>query len=474
MSRNLLLSLSCGFLALLSTVTPVDGQIGKVPDGLHIPKDQQRSFNINLNDGAGKQWYFQRYLNVYRGMNYVYSGGLYCQIGGANVQSNNMAWMNASGDEIEIGPYTRNNCRIYRRAKIYQDRGLARWLDIFVNTTSSKQTVPVHIYTNLNRTVSRVITSSGSDSFGKKDWAFITEHQGQASLLHVVCGKRSKLRPTVSAAGRSISVNYSLTVPPGGIAVLCYFEAQAGGSDELQKILSQFNADQLLSDLPPAVRRLIVNFHSKGGIEDIALERSGTADVVILKNDDVISGKITNKEYVIKPFFGELTLPSEKVIGFAASAGTESDVHAVIAGGQVVTGRLRDAVIKLTLPTGGSLEIPLARIKQSSYRISKEKPEESSAGPLIMLRTGDRLAFDPSDLKCTFQTRHGSITLDGKDLREISLNHEAGGVHQAEFINGSMLAGILGPEKIALPLKLGPKLDVSRDMVLAVRFGANT
>ncbi|MDY7009697.1 MAG: hypothetical protein SVV80_02960 [Planctomycetota bacterium] len=467
------MSLSYGFLALLSPVTPACGQTGKVPDGLHVPNNQQRSFNIQLNDGTGQQWYFQGYLNVYRGINYVYNGGLYCQVSGANVQSNNMAWMNASGDEIEIGPYTRNNCRIYRRARVYKDRGLARWLDIFVNTTSSRQTVPVRIYTNLNRQVSRVITSSGASSFGKKDWAFITEHQGQPSLLHIVCGNRSKLRPSVSAGGRAISVNYSLVVPPGGIAVLCYFEAQASGTAELQKTLSQFNAGQLLNDLPRDVRRLIVNFRSGGGIADITLDRSGTADVVILKNDDAISGKITNKEYVIEPFFGELTLPAEEVIGFAAAAGNESNVHAVIAGGQVITGKLKDAVIKLDIPTGGSLAIPLSRIKQCSYRISREKPEESAAGPLILLRTGDRLAFDPADLKCTFQTRHGSITLDGKDLRKISLNHEAGGVHHAEFINDSTLAGILGPEKIALPLKLGPKLDVSRDMVLAVRFVEN-
>ncbi len=475
MYRYQIVRLLCGLAVLASLSARADGQAREVPKGLHIPLGRQRNFNINLTDGAGQQWYFQQYLNVYRGRNYVYGGGLYCQVSGSNVRSSsNMAWTSADGYEIEIGPYNRNNCRIYRRAKVYRDRGLVRWLDIFVNTTSSKQTVPVRISSSINRNISRVITSSEASSFGKKDWAFITEHQGQACLLHIVCKKNSKLRPTVSAGGRSINVNYSLTVPPGGVAVLCYFEAQAGGTAELQKTLSQFNASKLLSDLPASVRRLIVNFRSGSGIEDISLDRSGTADLVILKNEDVISGKIANTEYVIEPFFGELTLPAEKVIGFAAVAGDESAVHAVISGGQVVTGRLKDAVIKLTLPTGGNLEIPLARIKQCSYRISKAKPDESPAGdPLIVLRTGDRLAFDPAELKCTFQTRHGSIKLAGKDLRKISLNHEFRGVHRAQFVNGSTLAGMLGPERITLPLKIGPKLNVSRDMVLALCFTEN-
>ncbi len=467
-------TLSCACLAILSLAVSAGGQTRKLPDGLHVPKTQQSHFNINLTDGAGQQWYFQSYLNVYRGMNHVYRGGLYCQVGGSNVRTNtNMAWRNADGHEIEIGPYTRNNCRIYRRAKVYRDRGMVRWLDIFVNTTSTKQVVPVRIYSTYNRHISRVITSSGGSAFGKKDWAFITEHQNSPSLLHIVCRKGGRFRPTVTAGGNTASVNYSLTVPPGGVAILCYFESQATSTAEHQKILSQFKPAKLLSDLPPAVRRLIVNFRCGSGIDNIELDRLGTADVVLLKNDDSISGEITNKQFVIEPFFGTLTLPAEKVIGFAAVAGQETAVHAVLAGEQVVTGKLRDAVIKLRLPTGGKLEIPFSRIRQCSYRVSKEKPEEASAaGPLILLRTGDRLAFDPADLKCTFRTRHGTIDLNGKDLIQVAMNHDSSGVHRAEFINGSILGGMLGPERIVLPLKLGRKLDIRRDMVLAVKFAA--
>ncbi len=470
MFKHRTLRLLCGLAVFVSLSAQTYGQTKKIPKGLHIPQGNQRHFNINLTDGAGKQWRFQNYLNVYSGLNYVYSGGLYCQVSGSNVRSNGRAWTSGGGYEIEIGPYTRNNCQIYRRVKVYRDRGLVRWLDIFVNTTSSKQVVPVRIYTSLRRGVSRVITSSGTNTFGKKDWAFITEHQG-VSLLHVVCRKGGKVRPTVRAAGSTINVNYSITVPPRGVAILCYFEAQAHSTGELQKTLSKFNASHLLSDLPPAVRKLIVNFRSGSGIEDITLDRSGTADVVIRKNGDVISGKITNKEFVIEPFFGELTLQAEKVIGFVAVSGQESTVHAVVEGGQVITGKLKNAVITLTIPTGGELKIPFTHIKECSYRISKAKSDEVlNSGSLIVLRTGDRLAFDPSKLKCTFKTRHGPIKLLGKDLRGISLDHQNSGVHRARFVNGSMLAGILEPEKIVLPLKLGPELNVSRNMIMAIHF----
>ena len=465
--------LSFGFAVCLLTAVSAEAQTARTPDGLHIPKGSEQAFNIQTTDGGGNQWMLQKYLSVYGGRNYVYASGLVCQASGASVQSpNNRAWRSKNGDEYEIGPYTRNNLQIYRRVKIYKDRGMARWMDIIINTSSSKQVVSVNIASRLNRRITSFATSSGTNKFGKDDWAFITDHQGQASLLHIVCGEKSKIHPNVSAAGQNINVSYQVKVPARKAAILCYFEAQAANTNDIKKIMGQFNARELLRDLPSSVRNLIVNFRSSGGISGVNLDRNNTADTVVLKNGDTIYGKITNKEFEIEPFFGKLTLPAKQVIGFANAAGNdESAVYVVLAGGQIVAGKLADAVIRLDLPTGGSLEIPIARIKQCAYCINNEKPEESDdPGSVIALRTGDHLIFDPADLKCTFQTRDGLIQLSSKDLRGISLNEDDHGVHRVEFTNGSMLAGVLGPEKIVLPLKLGLTLDVSRDMIVAVSF----
>jgi len=359
--------------ALALPLLAASGALAQRParSDLHIPQGRQANFTAYLNDGAGYRWDIQYYLNIGQGTNYIYSGGVYCRIGGSNVSSNGRGWMNAAGDEIEIGPYNRNNCQIYRRCKVYRDQGLARWLDIFVNTTGSAQTIPVEIYTSVNGSVSQIISSSGAGSYSQKDWAFITEHQqGRPSLLHIVSGPRSKVRPTVTAEGSSIRVCYSVTVPARGTVVLCYFESQGHTTEELKRSMKKFRASEALKDLSPAVRKLIVNFRMGEDLEDVELERSGTSDVVILKNDDPVFGRITNEGFVLEAFYGRLTLPAQQVVGFAYVPGQEELVRAVLVGGQVISGKLQEGLLHFALPTGGDLKIPFSRIKQCSYRIS--------------------------------------------------------------------------------------------------------
>ena len=479
------------FAALALAVAAADGQlvmingpagpraaaVGADTAGLHIPRGKQVGFTTYLNDGAGFRWDLQYHLNVGQGTNYAYGGGVYCQINNTNVTSNGMGWMNPAGDEIEIGPWNPGRgFQVYRRCKVYRDQGLARWLDIFVNTSGSAITIPVRIYTCTNSNITQTATSSGGASFTSKDWAFVTTPQhGRPSLLHIVCGPRSKLRPTVNVSGNSIYTSYSIRVPANGTAVLCYFESQGHSAEDLKKRMAKFDIRAALADLSPAVQKLIVNFPSGGGFERIELTRSGTSDTALLTNGDPIYGKITNEQFTIEAFYGTLKLPAEKILGFAIPKGRDRFVHAVLVGGQVVSGRMGDAALKLALPTGGMQEIPFAQLSQCSYRLTKAKPKDCPiTDPLIMLRTGDRLAFDPADLKCEFLTRHGRVQLRGEDLLEIRLTHEEGGVHRAVFINGSRLAGMLVPERIILPTRLGPKLDISRDKILAFRFAEET
>jgi hypothetical protein len=354
--------------------------------------------------------------------------------------------------------------------------GLARWLDIFVNTTGQAQNLPMGVYSNINVNVAQVITASGEAVFGEKDFAFITEHQGnQAALLHIPCGPKSKLRPTVSATvnNNTIGFNYDLSVPANGAVIICYFEGQGRSSAELKERLKAFRPSAMLKDLSGEVRKLIANFPNESELGEIELARTGAYDTVVRKNGDIIYGQIANENFTVEAFYGTLPLPAKDVIGFAEVPGQDQQVRAVLSGGQVITGRLKDNFLLLKLPTGGELKIGLDKLSQCSYRISKEKPQETvMKDPLIVLRSGDRLAFEMGKLACTFQTRHGQIALRGQDLAEIKFSHDEHGVHRVCFSNQSVLAGVLGPEQISLPIKYDPRirLDIPRDMILSIRF----
>jgi hypothetical protein len=131
--------------------------------------------------------------------------------------------------------------------------------------------------------------------------------------------------------------------------------------------------------------------------------------------------------------------------------------------------------LNLTLTSGGDLEIPFDRISTWAFRISESRPAELELkGPLAVLRTGDRLAFDPAKTRIPFRTAHGLVDLDARGLMTVEMNVTDNGLHRARFLNGSMLAGLLEPGELKFALKLGNELKVRRDAVRQLWYAGET
>jgi len=442
--------------------------------GLHIPQGRSVNFTYTMTDGAGFRWDIQYYGTIGQGTNYAYSGGLYLQVGGSSVHSNGRGWINAAGDEVEIGPFNRNNVNIYRRIKVYKDRGLARWLDIFENRSDKNVSLSVRVYSNTNWTIGNQRFSSGKGQFTEKDYAFITQTQGgnAPAVMHYVCGARSKLRPTVKIQNNQVYVNYSFTVPARGTAVLCYFESQNNSADALAKLMKTMRPYKLLKDLPPTVRKMLINMPLSGGIGGIELARSESSDSVVTSHGDPMYGKIENQSFVLDTLFGPMTLPAKQVLGMASIPGEERRFRVLLAGGQIIAGAIGAGdKLKLTMPAGGDLAVPFQDVRQCAYRISPERPEESSFNsPIMILRTGDRVAFRDSTVAIRLRTRHGTVDLKADDLLSITMDNPGNGIHRVTFLNGSHLGGFLEPESIPVTLALGPKLTIPRNLISEMYF----
>jgi len=442
--------------------------------GLHLPQGRNVNFTYNMTDGAGFRWDIQYYGTVGQGTNYAYSGGLYLQVDGASVHSSGLGWANAEGDEVEIGPFNRGSVNIYRRIKVYKDQGLARWLDIYENTTDKEQSINVRVYSNTNYMIVNQVFSSGKGQFTDKDFAFITQTQGgnTPAVMHYVCGERSKLRPTVNVQQQQVFVNYSVPVPAKGTSVVCYFESQGNSVDDLTKLMKTLRPYKLMKDIPSAVRRMLVNMPLSAGIGSVELSRIESADTVITAHGDPIYGKIENASFVLDTLFGPMTLPAKQVLGMAAISGQDRQFRVLLAGGQIIAGAMPAGdKLKLTMPAGGDLAVPFQDVQQAGYRISADRPEEAAFGaPIMVLRTGDRVAFDGAAIGLRLRTSHGAIALKAEDLLSITMDNPGNGIHRATFLNGSQLAGFLEPESIPLTLVLGPKLTVPRNLISEIRF----
>ena len=443
----------------------------------HIKRSRQINFRNTsyhiMNDGGGYRWDVQYYGSVYRGTDYAYYGGaMYLQINGTNFQSPNYSgWTNKEGDEIELGPWKNSGLNIYRRIKVYKDRPMARWLEIFENPSSAPITLQVATYGSHSYGIKQTLTSSGSSSFGEKDFAFMIRN-GRANsppTLHVVTSKRAKLRPRVQIQSNQVYVRYSITIPARKTIILCHFESQNRDAAAHQKLMKKFPGHKLFRDLPGSVRAMIVNMSAGGGIGGVDLDRSETSDSVLLKSGDPIFGVIKNTTFKIRTLLGRLDLPADRVIGMAGARGPS--VRFVLLDGQVVSGQATAPVLEMDLDGGGLLRIPFDKIAQWSYRITSEKPnEEKSGGAYVILRTGDRLRFDPKALGIKLLTRHGLVALESEQLLELTMDNPGNAVHRAVFLNGSRLGGFLEPEMLKLKLELGGTVTVSRDMVAQMRF----
>lgn len=450
--------------------TPVKGS----PADLHIPPTNRVNFNYQMNDGGGFNWDIQYYGTVGCGTNNAYSQGMYLMLNGNQIGSNGYGYLNAGGDELEIGPTQWNNVKISRRIKVYKDQPLARWIEIFENPTGQETRLNVQIMSNLCYQLTETKTSAGGAAFGDKDWGFITLNNGGGNvpaLLHLVCDKKAKTRPAVQIQGNQIFYRYTLTVPAGKTVLLVHWQSQNTNSDTLAAQMKQFNSRKLLGDLSSAMRKLILNISQIEAIGGIELERGEAADMVKLKTGDPVFGTVTNESFALQTFCGPLTLPAAQVLGMAAAPGDDEGLRFVLADGQIISGQAPQGKLNVTLSTGGKLQVPLAHISQWSFRISPQRPEKDTfANPYLVLRSGDRLSFDPAAIAMKFRTRHGLVDVISKDLLEIRLENPGNGVHRAVYLNGSTLAGFIEPESIALTLSLGPKATISRDMIHSIRF----
>ncbi len=447
------------------------------PQGLHVKKASNINFNNGyhvMTDGGGFRWDIQHYGTVYNGSNYAYCGGMYFQLNGSNFRvRNNTGIANKAGDEIELGPWKRNNLQIHRRVKVYNDAPLARWLEIMHNPTSQDITINARLYSSFNYGMEQFKTTGGGGSFGPDDWAYTLKmrRNGSPYVMHIVAGEKASVRPGVRNDGSNVYVTYNVVVPAGKTAIICSFAAQNNDLDTHQKFMKKFRPSRYLRDLPPAVRGMIINMKARSGFAGVDLDRDDSADVVFVNDRGIKKGRITNKSFRAKTFFGPLDLPAEKVIGMAAAPGDSQSVRFVLSDGQIICSAVPEGKINLALPTGGELNIPFDRIGQWSYRVSESRGDDIAfAGPAAVLRTGDRLLFDPDALKLTFRTRHGGLSLQAKDLLSVVMDNPDNGMHRAMFLNGSSLGGILAGDRVSLQLKLGKNIEISRHMLMGLEF----
>jgi len=439
---------------------------------LHLPAGVKATMPYALTDSTGVRWDIQPTGAIGRSPTYAFSQSNTLQIQNRNFGvSSNHTRLSADRREVELGPAVFDGITVHRRVRVYKDQPICRWLEIFENPTTSPRKIQVHLYTLIMYSISRTVGRSGNRALGQDDWAFITVNQYQGTrkipqVLSVVGDGKGKVKAAVQAQSSRLSIRQTLTIPPRGAVVLCHFQS-LGTEKDLTARMKAWKFGPLMKDLPWSVRQLTVNMRSgRYDEEPPTVDRTIAADRIELDNGDVVMGRLLNPGYAFKTSWGELTVPAEQVIGLVTREKDHRQALLVLRDGQVVSGVPIEGVLRLALPTGGTLQIPTHRIRQCGYKITPAKPSDVvTTGPLVALRTGDRLAFHPDGMTMTLDTDHGRISLSPDGLQGIRVNLPETYIDQVLFRNGSRLSGILDPTVRKYRLRLGPTIELEREQI---------
>jgi hypothetical protein len=195
------------------------------------------------------------------------------------------------------------------------------------------------------------------------------------------------------------------------------------------------------------------------------ITREASCDRIELIDGSVLIGKVDNESHTVATAsVGQVKIPAARVVGLVSGDKKDPRVRLVLSDGQLVVGKMTGQVLKLTLAeNSGVLKIPVDKIRQFGYRITKDRPAEPVAsGPIVMLADGGRLVWTECKQKLQLATAYGVVDLPMDGVLTIQAVNPARSAHRVVFRNGSTLTGALAGEKLTLKLQLGPILTCPR------------
>lgn len=459
-------------IAALAVLTAAPAGLAQQVDPELLLQGQQ--FNQHMwvqADAGGANWDIQPDGSINDGTRDEYDGAMYLRINGQQFNQGQRI-VAADSRSCMAGPWQVNGLEVYRRIRVPEGASYIRYIEIFHNPTGQEITVQVEHYSNMGAFVDghREITDPRSET----QIGSVVSQPGRRSLGYVYASPRGEVQPTFAQTmqQQDLFVRSQVTIPAGRTAALCVFAIQGGNIEDTVRIGQAIDPREAFEDLPPALRRILVNFSAGGVIDELPdLPRVALADAVVLRNDDTILGDLLDESFTITADHGQYDIPADRVLGLLCTG--DDEVLLVLTDGQALRGTLDRDAIALALPTGSRLTIPLADLAAIGWRITDAKPDEIAfSDPLVILRDGQRLAVSPDALHLTLYSIHGPVALPLASVASVELDVPDQPSHQVRFRNGSMLTGIVGPDRIEAPLNLGGRLDVSRQQLKRVLVGA--
>jgi hypothetical protein len=442
--------------AVLIAATPL---LKAQEEGLHIPPGRNVNWQWRVTDSKGFRWDVNSHGQINDGTNNAYDGCLRLMINGSTFSAGGHGKLSEAGDEVETGPWRHNGIEVFRRIRVDRKRAYCRWVDVFTNKQAQTQKITVRYYTDFGYNTLGIQSSSGQESINKSDWALITRHGNISSptLVHIFSSQTGRFKPKVTApkGNDNLYYDFTLELKPNQPVALCLIEAQRHNLAEATEFLEGFDSYEEVQAMPVALRRILLNF--SGAVLSLGrldLPRHPRHDLAMMRNGDELLGTLQNEKVQLEAFFGTVELPLGRVVGLATTSPEEDQLLVALSDGQILAGKLLGGPLRLKLASGGEVTLQPHQFASLSCAISDEKPHKIQPdGPVMILRNGEQLLFDPAGAKGTFHTAHGPVQLDPESLAGMYFDTPDGGLQRVIFSNASVLSGLIDADELDLKLR---------------------
>jgi hypothetical protein len=389
----------------------------------------------------------------------LYSQGAMLTVDGQNPTMNvNTAKFDAKANEVIFENLNVNGCAITRHVMLEKSGPYIRYVDVFKNTGNAAKTFQVTIQSSCNYGLNG---GQGVPDPRKKDQnlGWVGETGANQAIVEMYGGKGAKLVPQVTWAqgNNQIQAAIALNLAPGKQMAIMHLHSVAPTQDAGAKFMTDLKEAPLLKSIPSVLRKLIVNFRAaQDFIGDLEILRGDTLDVVELRGGDSFKGTLKEATYDLQTFYGDVSLPPDKVIGIINIGQFRPRQLIVTNDGQIIGGRLKKQTIELEMSSGQVTQIPLSQVSRAGYRRRAGEAEEWTFDkPIVLLRTGERIGVQIPLEPIEVVTRYGKLSLKPEQVASVQLQNDDNSVHQIELTDGSRFAGLLTAESFAMKLDIG-------------------
>jgi hypothetical protein len=372
----------------------------------------------------------------------------------------NQARVDAKTGEVIFENMPCQNTTVTRRIKLDKDAGVARYVDIIKNTQGAEQTIQLMLQTNTNYGINAAQMVADPKK-KEQQVAWVAQTSGNKTVVELYNGRGSKQPFSINyqQGNSQVQATISLKIPAGKEVAVMHLHTVTPDPGTGTKWVGDIKEAQVMKDIPPAIRKLIVNF--AGGqafVGDMEILRGDLFDVAELRTGDQYRGTIKETSYKLTTFYGPVELPTDKVIGLINVGEFRPRQLIVTSDGEIFGGKLDKETIAIELSSGQVTQVPLAQVSRMGYRKRPGEPEEwTFEKPLVLMRSGDRMGVQLPSFDIDVATRYGALKLKPAAISAITFASEDHGIHQIVLSDGSKFAGLVTAEKFEMKLSTGGK-----------------